>query len=73
MSRRLKIWMFAALALLLYAVAAWLLGDVLRPRLQERDIMLLRVGVVVLGVFSAAIIVWFFRAPAEEAGTSANC
>jgi type VI secretion system protein ImpL len=66
MSRRIKIWLISTAALLVYALAAWLLGVVLRPRLQPQDIRLLRIGLIALGVASAAVILWFFRTPAAQ-------
>jgi len=67
MTRRVKIWLFAIGVLLLYALAAWGLGVALRPKLQPQDVTILRVGLAVLGLASAAVILWFFRAPAASA------
>ncbi|HYD52158.1 MAG TPA: hypothetical protein VEA99_06010, partial [Gemmatimonadaceae bacterium] len=72
MTRRLKTWLFAALVLLLYALAAWGLGVVLRPRLQPEDLTVLRYGLLALGVLSAAVVLWFFRAPAEPRAAAAD-
>ena len=64
MTPRVKTWALATGVLLLYALAAWELSVVLRPRLQPSDLTLLRYGLMALGVLSAAVVLWFFRAPA---------
>jgi len=50
-------------ALLAYAAAAWTLGPMLK--LTGRDLLILRIGLMVLGVVSAAVILWFFRTPSQ--------
>ena len=59
MTRRTKIWIIAGAVLLAYLVAALIVGRVLG--LAGRDAWVLRGGLTVLGVVSAALIVWFFR------------
>src|SRR5829696_3466861 len=64
MNRRTKTWIAAVVALLAYAVAAWTLGPMLK--LTGRDLLILRIGLMVLGVVSAAVILWFFRTPSQQ-------
>src|SRR3954466_3693235 len=59
MTRRTKIWIIAGAVLLVYIVAALVVGRVLG--LTGRDAWVLRGGLTVLGVISAALILWFFR------------
>ena len=59
MTRRTKIWIIAAAVLLLYVIAAIVVGRVLG--LHGRDAWVLRGGLTLLGVASAALILWFFR------------
>jgi len=59
MTRRTKIWIIAAVVLLLYVIAAIVTGRLLHP--SGGDAWLLRGGLTALGVISAALILWFFR------------
>ena len=59
MTRRTKIWIIAALVLLLYIVAAIVAGRLLHP--TGGGAWLLRGGLTLLGLISAAVIIWFFR------------
>src|SRR5436190_3960228 len=59
MTRRTKIWIIAGAVLLVYIVAALVLGRVLG--LTGRDAWVLRGGLTLLGIISAALILWFFR------------
>src|SRR5438093_5576871 len=60
MTRRIKIWVIASVVLLLYLVAAFVGGMVLK-QLSAGDLIVLRVGLTLLGLVSAGLIVWFFR------------
>jgi type VI protein secretion system component VasK len=59
MTRRTKIWIIAGVVLLLYVVAAIAAGRLLN--LGGRDAWIFRGGLTLLGILSAALIVWFFR------------
>ena len=59
MTRRTKIWIIAVVVLLVYIIAAVVVGQVLG--LTGRDAWVLRGGLTALGVVSAALILWFFR------------
>src|SRR5438094_3113431 len=59
MTRRTKIWIIAVAVLLVYVVTAFVTGRLLR--LAGGDLWVLRGGLTVLGLISAALIVWFFR------------
>ena len=59
MTRRTKIWIIAGAVLLVYIVAAVVVGYVLG--LAGRDAWVLRGGLTALGLVSAALILWFFR------------
>jgi type VI secretion system protein ImpL len=59
MTRRTKIWIIAAVVLLMYVLAAILAA--LLPHLAGRDLWVLRGVLTLLGVVSAALILWFFR------------
>jgi len=59
MTRRTKIWIIAGVVLLVYIVAAVVVGRVLG--LAGRDAWVLRGGLTALGIVSAALILWFFR------------
>jgi type VI secretion system protein ImpL len=59
MTRRTKIWIIAVAVLLLYIVAAYIAGRLLG--LSGGDAWVLRGGLTLLGIVSAALIVWFFR------------
>ena len=59
MKRRTKVWIIAAVALLLYLVVAYIAGRLLS--LAGGDAWVFRGGLTLLGLVSAALIVWFFR------------
>ena len=59
MTRRTKIWIIAAVVLVLYIVAAIVMGTLLH--ITGSDAWLLRGGLTLLGLISAALIIWFFR------------
>jgi type VI secretion system protein ImpL len=65
MTRRTKIWIIALAVLLLYIVAAIVVGVLLG--LSGANAWVLRGGLTMLGLASAALIVWFFRDPAPAA------
>lgn len=65
MTRQKKIWLIAAATLVVYIVAGFALGAAFH--LGGGRLWLLRLGLTAFGVLSAAIIVWFFRAPATAA------
>ena len=58
MTRRTKIWIIAGAVLLAYIVAAIVVGVLLG--LHGADAWVLRGGLTILGVASAALILWFF-------------
>src|SRR5437867_3757328 len=59
MTRRTKIWIIAAAVLVLYVVAAIVTGRLLHA--TGGDAWLLVGGLTLLGLISAALILWFFR------------
>jgi type VI secretion system protein ImpL len=59
MTRRTKIWIIAAVVLLVYIAAAIVTGRLLHA--TGGDAWLLRGGLTILGIISAALILWFFR------------
>jgi len=59
MTRRTKIWIIAAVVLLVYVAAAIVTGRLLHA--TGSDAWLLRGGLTILGIISAALILWFFR------------
>ena len=59
MTRRTKIWIIAVAVLLAYVAVAILAGRMLK--LTGTDLWVLRIGLTMLGLISAALIVWFFR------------
>ena len=59
MTRRTKVWIAAGLAFLLYVAAALMAGALLG--LSGGDLWSLRIGLTVLGLATAALILWFFR------------
>jgi type VI secretion system protein ImpL len=59
MTRRTKTWIIAAAVLLLYVVAAIVVGRVLG--ITGGQAWVLRGGLTILGLISAALILWFFR------------
>lgn len=59
MTRRMKVWIIAAVVLLLYVVAAIVAGRVIHS--TGRDTWALRGGLTLLGLISAGLILWFFR------------
>jgi len=59
MTRRTKIWIIAGVVLLLYIVAAVVVGQMLG--VHGGDAWMLRGGLTLLGLASAALILWFFR------------
>ena len=59
MTRRTKIWIIAVVVLLLYVTAAIVAGRLLN--LGGTDLWVFRGGLTLLGLISAALIVWFFR------------
>ena len=59
MTRRTKIWIIAAVALLLYVAVGIVAGRLLH--LTGKDLWVLRGGLTVLGLVSAGLILWFFR------------
>ncbi|HEY2377823.1 MAG TPA: ImcF-related family protein [Gemmatimonadaceae bacterium] len=59
MTRRIKIWIIAAAVLLVYVVAAIVAVRLLHP--TGGGAWLLRGGLPLLGLISAALILWFFR------------
>ncbi|HEY7237355.1 MAG TPA: ImcF-related family protein [Gemmatimonadaceae bacterium] len=59
MKRRTKIWIIAAVVFLLYIAAAIIAGRLLK--LTGSDASVLHGGLALLGLISAALIIWFFR------------
>jgi hypothetical protein len=57
-SRTATLWLVTVLVYLAFAVVVWFVGGWLAPHGNDR--WLLRIGLWVLGLVSAALLLWFF-------------